>query len=67
MINFSTLKSYLVNIVWLPVKVLLVSFPNNMKLSSFFSLNNRDWQSQYSKLISLIYLLFYIIIKAFIM
>lgn len=36
MINFSTLKSYLVNIVWLPVKVLLVSFPNNMKLSSFF-------------------------------
>lgn len=67
MINFSTLKSYLVNIVWLPVKVLLVSFPNNMKLSSFFSLNNRYWQSQYSKLISLIYLLFYIIIKAFIM
>lgn len=54
MIYFSTLKRYLVNIVWLSVKVLLVSFPRQYEAELFFFfLNNRYWQFQYSKLVSL--------------
>lgn len=36
MIYFSTLKRYLVNIVWLSVKVLLVSFPRQYEAELFF-------------------------------
>lgn len=36
MIYFSTLKRYLVNIVWLSVKVLLVSFPRQYEAELVF-------------------------------